>query len=413
MGGGDLNLKKSWHPSTMRNMEKVWKAEQKHDLEKKRIAELQREIQQEKAREDMKKFAEDQGVLEKKSDIKLDWMYKGPGTQVDHEEYLLGKAIDKNFEQLQRSQQQSSASISVPGRTDTCLPGSIFAGSGEQVDIARKLQEDPLLAIRKKEIESRSQILKNPVKLKQIKELIKKQKSSKSHSKHKKDKKKKKKSKKRSKRSSSSDTEDDGDLDAKLLAKYQKLKEQLGQNALTMLQKSPGKNASESKKKIKKRSHSPSSDSDSSDSEESKREKKSLKSYGLQLPAGMKHNEPSTSKPKSEEPRKATDISKTSTQNQAVHPRKQRLTEEEKEQRRKEMLANGAWRERERQSNVARYREAEKRELSRAKREFNDDFMREQLSKAAAQSSVASRIKSNINNIQRAGGSMDKNFARR
>lgn len=48
----------------MRNMEKVWKAEQKHDQEKKRIAELQREIQQEKAREDIKKYAEETGVLE-------------------------------------------------------------------------------------------------------------------------------------------------------------------------------------------------------------------------------------------------------------------------------------------------------------------------------------------------------------
>jgi hypothetical protein len=38
--------------------------------------------------------------------------------------------------------------------------------------MARKLQEDPLYIIKKKEIESRSQILKNPVKLKQLQELV-------------------------------------------------------------------------------------------------------------------------------------------------------------------------------------------------------------------------------------------------
>lgn len=58
------NLKKSWHPSTMRNMEKVWKAEQKHGQEQRRIAELQREIREERAKEDIQKHAEDKGVIE-------------------------------------------------------------------------------------------------------------------------------------------------------------------------------------------------------------------------------------------------------------------------------------------------------------------------------------------------------------
>jgi hypothetical protein len=53
-----------------------------------------------------------------------------------------------------------------------CVPSSVFSGGGEQVDLARKLQEDPLYIIKKKEIESRSQILRNPVKLKQLQELV-------------------------------------------------------------------------------------------------------------------------------------------------------------------------------------------------------------------------------------------------
>ena len=44
---------------------------------------------------------------------------------------------------------------------------------------------------------------------------------------------------------------------------------------------------------------------------------------------------------------------------------------------------------------------------------YNQDFLRKQLAVAADIGTVASRIKANINNIQRSGGAMDINFARR
>lgn len=57
------NLKKSWHPQTLRNVEKVWKAEQKHEAERRKIEELQRELQEERAREEMQRYAEDMGTV--------------------------------------------------------------------------------------------------------------------------------------------------------------------------------------------------------------------------------------------------------------------------------------------------------------------------------------------------------------
>lgn len=81
-------------------MEKVWKAEQQNDQEKRRIAELKREIEMEKDREDMTKYAMEQGVIEKKDEKKLDWMYKGSNQIVNREEYLLGRPVDKAFEQM-------------------------------------------------------------------------------------------------------------------------------------------------------------------------------------------------------------------------------------------------------------------------------------------------------------------------
>lgn len=55
-----------------------------------------------------------------------------------------------------------------------CLPSSIFTGlpAESQVDVARKVQEDPLYLIKRKEIESREQLLKNPRKLKQLQEMV-------------------------------------------------------------------------------------------------------------------------------------------------------------------------------------------------------------------------------------------------
>lgn len=84
----------------MKNMERVWKAEQQDSQEKKKIAELKRDIEMERDREDLKSYAMEQGVIEKKDDKKLDWMYKGPHQQLNRDDYLTGKKVDKTFEQL-------------------------------------------------------------------------------------------------------------------------------------------------------------------------------------------------------------------------------------------------------------------------------------------------------------------------
>ncbi|KAE8574975.1 hypothetical protein XENTR_v10003651 [Xenopus tropicalis] len=201
MGGGDLNLKKSWHPQTLRNVEKVWKAEQKHEAERKKIEELQKELREERAREEMQRYAEDTGAVKKK-DEKLDWMYQGPGGMVNREEYLLGRPVDKYI--MDKMQEPESGPSSETG----LLPGSIFsaAGASSTLDLANKIREDPLFMIRKREDEKKREVLKNPVKMKKIREMLQ-------SSLEKKSKKKKKEKKKRRKerRDSSSSEEDSSD----------------------------------------------------------------------------------------------------------------------------------------------------------------------------------------------------------
>ena len=192
------NTKKSWHPNTFKNQERVWKAEQADAAEKRKLAELQHEINEERNREELKSIAKKSGLIaDNDGDRKLEWMYKGP--QVNREEYLLGRTVDKNFEQLDAQEKAGpSVGISQPKNhvEHECIPFSIRQYKGlegtEQVDIARKLMEDPLMAIKQKEIESRQKILENPVKLKELHRLLKSDKSIKDRKGKKKDKKEKK-----------------------------------------------------------------------------------------------------------------------------------------------------------------------------------------------------------------------------
>ena len=143
-----------------------------------------------------------------------DWMYN-QNTEINKEEYLLGKAIGKNFE-----------AEGTMGRINAveydCAPPSIFASqAAHQVDLQRKLIEDPLVAIKKRELEDRRKILDNPVKMKALQEHIedlKRQRKS-------------KKKKKKNKKSKGNDSDSDTDLDLKLLKKIKKMEEGEGDDS--------------------------------------------------------------------------------------------------------------------------------------------------------------------------------------
>ena len=114
------------------------------------------------------------------------WMREEP-TGPNPEEYLLGKAIDKNFDQqgtmgqinaveygeLVKRQCTKVSDKCVTIFVLDCTPESIFSSRAEhQVDIQRKLQEDPLIAIKKQELDTRKKVLDNPIKMKQLKEYV-------------------------------------------------------------------------------------------------------------------------------------------------------------------------------------------------------------------------------------------------
>lgn len=171
MGGGDLNTKKSWHPNTIKNQERVWKAEQAVAEEKKRIMELQKERAEERDREELNTLANrNVAVTSSQNDVRLNWMYEKPDKKGQAEDYLLGKSVDDNFNAPPQEKDV------IPVVTRRVAGVSIVGGPGEaQVDLARKMREDPLLLVQERERAARAALLNNPIQRRKLTELLRKE----------------------------------------------------------------------------------------------------------------------------------------------------------------------------------------------------------------------------------------------
>ncbi|XP_030630357.1 pre-mRNA-splicing factor CWC25 homolog [Chanos chanos] len=395
MGGGDLNLKKSWHPQTLKNIERVWKAEQKYEAERKKIEELQKELKEERAREEITRFAQETGAIKKKDD-RLDWMYQGPAGQISREEYLLGRPIDKQITQ------QYEEPESGPSAETGLLPGSIFSTSTtvNNLDLAAKIREDPLFDIRKREEEKKRSVLTNPVKMKEIKEMLrqnleekKKKKKRKKDKKEKREDKERKKEKKHKRRSSSSDDEDrkprshSKEENPRVTNSHSHHKPGYG------LQLPANRSASDHvDKHARDRSRSPLS----------RRMERGGHSF---------HESDRRPKTKAPSPPRYRDRSHRHQNNNHT----KRLSAEELEKKRRQMMEFAQEREEERESNVRKYRQQDEQEKTRdnGKNDSHARFIHDMKLESAATSSLEDRVKRNIHSIQRTPASLEKNFMRR
>lgn len=163
MGGGDLNMKKSWHPLLIRNQEKVWMEEKKALEERKRIEQIKKEIEEERQLQELQKLQEASGG--KKRVERLNWMYAAPHLSEDSrtteemEAYLLGKKrIDDIFKEDTTKLENGKKPFIATQNANTVR------------DIQNKIREDPLLAIKKQEQAQYEAIRNNPIKLRQLME---------------------------------------------------------------------------------------------------------------------------------------------------------------------------------------------------------------------------------------------------
>ncbi|KAI4203424.1 MAG: hypothetical protein LQ346_001773 [Caloplaca aetnensis] len=157
--GGDLNLKKSWHPVLMSNQRRVWEEEKKALDERKRIEQMMKERQEERQIQELQEMQEAAGG--KKRLNRVDWMYSGPsaghvGTTEEMEGYLLGKrrvdGLLKGTENKNLEKAASDESFMALQKANTIR------------DTACKIREDPMLAIKKQEQAAYEALMNDPVK---------------------------------------------------------------------------------------------------------------------------------------------------------------------------------------------------------------------------------------------------------
>ncbi|KAG6949430.1 hypothetical protein JG687_00014864 [Phytophthora cactorum] len=158
--------KKSWHTANLRNVEKVWIAEQKHAAEEKKVAELRKNIEEERQLQELRQLQAARG--DKSAAVeRLDWMYEGPSAAREKtaEEYLLGKEY--------KGEDEKAAKVDVDLSTTTKYGSLALTKSALPAnDAFQRLNEDPMMLIRKRQQAAREQVLKNPVKMKRIKDEV-------------------------------------------------------------------------------------------------------------------------------------------------------------------------------------------------------------------------------------------------
>ncbi|KAI0468807.1 Pre-mRNA splicing factor-domain-containing protein [Xylaria cf. heliscus] len=163
--GGDLQLKKSYHPALLKNQAKVYEAEQAALAERKKTEARIQEIKEERAKKEIQEKLEAAGG--RKRIDRVDWMYQGPsdgqgGTTEELEGFLLGKRridtiLTRGSDNDNLKKQASYDALAAPQNATV-----------NARDVAAKIREDPLLAIKRREQEAYEAMMNDPIKRRQL-----------------------------------------------------------------------------------------------------------------------------------------------------------------------------------------------------------------------------------------------------
>lgn len=161
--GGDLNLKKSWHPGLMTNQKRVWEEERKALDERKKTEQVLKERAEERAIQELERLQEAAGG--KKRVDRVDWMYGGPGSSSaggvggnvteEMEGYLLGK---RRLDGLLKKTETEAV------KKDSGESGfmALNANANSTRDTATKISNDPMLAIKRQEQAAYEAMMNDP-----------------------------------------------------------------------------------------------------------------------------------------------------------------------------------------------------------------------------------------------------------
>lgn len=156
-------MKKSWHPLLLKNQERVWLEEKKALEEKKKLDQLRKEKEEERQLQELQRLQEEQ--TGKKRTEKLEWMYSTPATGSsqnpnDLEDYLLGK---KRVDKILTADE--NAKLGASHKNFIAVQNANTAR-----DIAAKVREDPLFAIKQQEQAAYEALMSNPLRLRAMQE---------------------------------------------------------------------------------------------------------------------------------------------------------------------------------------------------------------------------------------------------
>ncbi len=158
-------MKKSWHPQRSGNIAATQKAETEAIAERKKLQQRLQEIEEERKKEEIQKALEAAGGKPRLQ--RVEWMYSGPtggqaGDAAENEAYLLGKRrIDKLLQDNDVKKLKKDASQ----ETIAAAPVTAIANSR---DMAAKIREDPLLAIKRQEQQAYEAMMNDPIKRRQL-----------------------------------------------------------------------------------------------------------------------------------------------------------------------------------------------------------------------------------------------------
>lgn len=165
--GGDLNLKKSWHPALMTNQRRVYNEELKALEERKKTDQVLKERAEERQIQELERLQEAAGG--RKRVDRVDWMYNGPGSggpgaggvTEEMEGYLLGKR------RLDGLVKRSEGEVL---KKDAGEEGfmALNQNANSLRDTASKVASDPMLAIKKQEQAVYEAMMSDPVRRKQL-----------------------------------------------------------------------------------------------------------------------------------------------------------------------------------------------------------------------------------------------------
>ena len=309
----------------------------------------------------------------------MNWIYEAPGENINREDYLLGKKVDKYVDPTLQAAEREKHLLAT-------TPGALFAGASVNatVDLENKIREDPLFEIKKREQEAKKRLANNPVKLKQLRALVEEVKGTGS-----------KKKKKRKHKHRGSESDDDPEP-SKLKSKHSSKQEQ---------ERPRTSEGSRTSYKPRHRSRSPAGN-DREYRPSSRRDRsRSPRSNDRQYRPSSHRDRPHYRHSDKRHHHEDTGVSK-------------RLTQEELEQKRREMMSNAEWHAGKRGERVRQHRieeeqeERERQEKAGKQEEFVDPLMAESLADATA-GTLSDRIHRKIGSVQRTRAALEKSFTRK